>query len=130
MPEQQEREIYLSEGISQMVKMDNQNRAKQFAPFDALKGHNEAIKEKEAPVFNIENQVAVPVIANFNSEGGMIPIYFAMNGIKIKIDNIQWKSDKKTWGSQYRCEFVLNNRVETVDLFYYNTHRIWTMPKK
>lgn len=108
-------------------KMDRENRAKQFAPFAALTGLEDALKSKEAPPVNLENQTIVPVIASFNENGKMIPLYFATNGIRIKINNIKWISKEMTWGMQFRCEITVQDRTETVDLCYYNSHKIWTL---
>lgn len=108
--------------------MDQENRAKQFAPFDALNGYTEALKEKEAPSVNLDEQVIIPVIASFNKKGDMLPIYFSAEGIRLKIDNVKW-SEQKTWGTRYRCEITVQERLETVDLYYYTTTRLWTMKK-
>jgi len=112
------------------VKMDHVQRAKQFEAFDALSGLSEAVHAKEAPKVNMTDQIPVPVIVSFSKDGGMVPLYFSVNGIRIKVDNICWKNENKTWGSRYRCEITLSDRVETVDLYYYNVERIWTMGKK
>lgn len=69
--------------------MDREHRAKQFAPFTALSGLEEALKAKEVPPVNLKNQAIVLVIASFNENGKMIPLYFAINGIRIKINNIK-----------------------------------------
>ena len=109
-----------------MSKMDQEKRAKQFTPFDALSGYSEALSIKEAPVVNVEEQSIVPVIASFSVSGDMKPIYFSAEGIRLKIDNIKW-SEQKTWGIRYRCEVTVQDRVETVDLCYYFTKKIWTI---
>lgn len=108
-------------------KMDRENRAKQFAPFAALTGFEAALKAKEAPPVNLDNQTIVPVIASFDKNGKMIPLYFSTNGIRIKINNIKWISKAMTWGMQFRCEITVQDHTETVDLCYYNTLRIWTL---
>lgn len=111
------------------INMDQSNRAKQFSPFAALKGYEEALSEKEAPSVNLKNQIIVPVIASFSNEGKIIPLYFAIEGLRIKIDHIKWESPNKTWGTQFRCEITLHDHVDTIDLYYYDSKRIWTMKK-
>lgn len=108
------------------TKMDQENRAKQFTPFDALSGYSDALKEKEAPSVNMNEQVIVPVIASFNKSGDMLPIYFSAEGIRLKIDHVKW-SEQKKWGTIYRCEITVQDRVETVDLYYYATTRLWSL---
>ena len=90
--------------------MDRENRAKQFAPFIALSGLEEALKAKEVPPVNLENQTIVLVIASFNENGKMIPLYFAINGIRIKINNIKWMSKEMVWGNTFRCEITVQER--------------------
>ena len=87
-------------------------------------------EEKENPLINNVNQIPVPVIATFSKEGKILPLYFSIEGIRLRIDHIRWQSDKALWGNQYRCEVTLGDRVEEVDLYYYKTNSIWTMRKK
>ena len=90
------------------------------------------IEEKENPLINNENQISIPVIATFNKDGKfyLYPIYFSIEGIRIKVDRIKWVSDKSLWGYTFRCEITLSDRVETVDLYYYKNLNIWTLKKK
>ena len=113
--------------MARRVKMDVSNRAKQFAPFAALKGFEEALREKESPIICNEGQVAVPVIATFNKDGKFDPLYFSLEGIRIKIDKIKWVDDKCLWVYTFRCEITLSDRLETVDLCYYKNLNVWTM---
>lgn len=119
------------------TKMDQEQRAKQFAPFSALNGYEEALRAKEktaVPKTELtkeeKDQITVPVIATFSKDGKMLPIYFSVEGLRLKIDHIKWQNDKAVWGSQYRCEVTLGDRVEEVDLYYYKTRSVWTMKKK
>lgn len=119
------------------AKMDTQQRAKQFAPFSALKGYEEALREKEKTVAakqkmveENEDQIPVPVIATFSKDGKILPLYFSVEGIRLKIDHIKWQNEQNLWGNQYRCEVTLGDRVEEVDLYYYKKNSIWTMKKK
>lgn len=41
-------------------KMDRAERAKQFMPFAALKGYEEALRKKEREAFLSENQFSLP----------------------------------------------------------------------
>ena len=50
-------------------------------------------EEKENPFINNPNLVIVPVIASFSTDGKMIPIYFSVEGIKIKIDKVIWAKE-------------------------------------
>lgn len=119
------------------TKMDREQRAKQFAPFSALNGYEEALRAKEKTVVpktelteEEKNQIPVPVIATFSKDGKMVPIYFSIEGLRLKIDHIKWQNDRAVWGNQYRCEVTLGDRVEEVNLYYYKTSSVWTMKKK
>ena len=87
-------------------------------------------EEKKNPLINKEEQIPVPVIATFNKDGKFYPLYFSIEGIRIKIDNIVWISDKATWGYRFKCEITLSDRVETIMLYYYKNLNIWTLQKR
>ena len=105
-------------------KMDNSQRAKQFAPFDALKGFKEELKKKEKGNPEYNGQIPVSVIASFSTLGETIPVYFGLNGNRYHIDNIVW-SAKGKWGAKYRCEITDGEYVKTIDLIYYITDNEW-----
>lgn len=92
--------------------------------------YHTSVEEKDNPLINNENQIPVPVIATFNKDGKFYPIYFSIEGIRIKVDRIKWVSDKNVWGYTFRCEITLADRVETVDLYYYKNLNIWALKKK
>lgn len=82
------------------------------------------------PLINYEEQTPVPVIASFNKSGQFYPLYFSIEGIRIKVDSVKWISDKAVWGYKFRCEITLVDRVEEVELYYYKTYNIWTLKRK
>lgn len=86
-------------------------------------------KEQTELLYDKNTQEPIPVIVSFGKSGGMIPVYFMVEDVRLKVNKILWQSNNKLWGNQYRCEVVLNERVWTVDLFYYSTQRLWTMKK-
>lgn len=109
--------------------MDNANRAKQFAPFAALKGFEEELKQKENDAPEITDQYPVSVLASFNPEGKMVPVFFGFDGNRIKIDHIvcDWHG---TWGSKYKCEITDEEYVKTIYLIYYKTNNEWKLKLK
>lgn len=86
-------------------------------------------EEKENPFINNANLVIVPVIASFNKEGNMIPIYFSVEGIKIKIDRIIWAKEKLAWGSHYKCRICVSDVAEEIELMYYKSRNMWTLKR-
>lgn len=114
-------------------KMDRQNRAKQFIPFAALKGYDEALSENEVKENgNQENttilyQEAVPAITSFSKDGDIKPLYFSINGTKIQILKIKWQEVEKEWVNHFKCEIVINNTIKEVDLYFYKNKNVWTL---
>ena len=95
------------------AKMDTQQRAKQIAPFSALKGYEEALREKEKTVAakqkmveENEDQIPVPVIATFSKDGKILPLYFSVEGIKIIIDKVICVKENLAWEVITSVEFV------------------------
>ena len=88
-----------------------------------------AEEEKNNPFINNPNLVTVPVIASFNTEGNMIPIYFSVEGIKIKIDKIIWNKENLAWGSQYRCRICVCDVLEEIELMYFKHKNMWTLKR-
>lgn len=114
--------------------MDRGHRAKQFAPFSALKGYEDALKNKETQkqsdaMKDNSGLIPVPVIASFSSNGKMIPLYFSVEGIKIKIDRIIWAQEGLSMGSHYRCRICTGEIAEEIDLLYYKNSNVWALKK-
>lgn len=68
---------------------------------------------------------AVPVIASFSADGKMIPLYFAAEGIRIKIQKIIWSREGLVWGSHYRCEICVEERTQEINLQYKKNTNTW-----
>lgn len=84
----------------------------------------------KAHIFDVNPSVVpVPVIATFSKDGDVRPLYFAAEGIRIKIDNIKWKQ-KKMACIEFQCEITLSDRVDEVRLYYYTREQIWTLERK
>lgn len=75
------------------------------------------------------NVIPVPVIATFSKNGNVCPLYFAVEGIRMKIDNIKWRQEKMSH-IEFRCETTLSDRVEEVRLQYFFREQIWTLERK
>lgn len=73
--------------------------------------------------------VLIPVIASFDSDGTMIPVYFSIEGLRIKIQKILWHTENLIWGNQYHCQVLLSDQEETVDLFFFKTTNSWTLER-
>lgn len=86
-------------------------------------------KEEENFFTYNPNVKPVPVIASFNCEGKIIPLYFRYEGLKLKVDNVKWISDRMEYIIKYCCEVTLQDRVQEVILFYFKKRDVWTMER-
>ena len=103
----------------QKKKMTNRERAKIFAPFDALKGFKEALKEEEIikvskMTLSEDQEIMLDNIVKKLVKGMMIEVthyvpeeeyYIKSIGIFTKLDDIN------------RCIFVVKNRVLIDNIF-------------
>ncbi|MBO5146572.1 MAG: hypothetical protein J6C19_13775 [Lachnospiraceae bacterium] len=115
-------------------KEEMENRAKQFIPFDALKGFDAALHQKEQE-HNQNNanelmeqhtgHMPVPVIASYSSHGKVVPLYFSVEGAKVKISRVKWQERMQEWGCKFRCEVMADHAVKEVDLYYYKNKNTW-----
>ena len=92
--------------------------------------YHKADEEKENPFINNPNLVIVPVIASFSTDGKMIPIYFSVEGIKIKIDKVIWAKESLAWGSHYKCRICVCDVAEEIELMYYRSRNMWTLKRR
>lgn len=76
-----------------------------------------------------KKHITVPVIASFNNKGEMIPIYFSVEGLRIRIDKILWHSENYVWGNQYHCQVCISEHMETIDLFFFRARNVWTLQR-
>lgn len=85
-------------------------------------------QEKEPFACN-SNLVCVPVIASFNAAGKIRPLYFAIEDIRLKIDNIRFVDERMRETPVFECEVTFSDRVQQVTLIYHKRENIWTMKK-
>ena len=122
---QQENEIVKLEGIKvankQRVKMPRSQRAKQFAPFDALVGLRQALKEKEkirVPRKEISEDMAEDIDRNLKSlESGKIVTVVWYNSLEENY--IQLTGECKKIDAQKR--FI---QIEKTDIYFDDIYSI------
>ena len=86
-------------------------------------------KEAENPFAYNPNIVPVPVIASFDTQGKIIPLYFRYEGLKLKVDHLKWSSDRMEFIIKYCCEITLQDRIQEVTLYYHKKMDMWTMER-
>lgn len=92
-------------------------------------GYHTPQEEKEAPFINNPDLIPVPVLASFSLDGKMIPVYFAVEGLKIKIDSVVWGKEGLAWGSHYRCRICTSGITDEINLMYFKNQNTWVMKK-
>ncbi|MBQ8823379.1 MAG: hypothetical protein IJZ82_12110 [Lachnospiraceae bacterium] len=78
---------------------------------------------------NNPNIVPVPVIASFNNKGEVIPLYFSVEGLRLRIDHLLYSNKKTLDVTSYRCEVTFSDRVQQITLNYHKNVGIWTLNK-
>lgn len=79
----------------------------------------------------MENIIKTSVIASFDSDGNILPLYFRANNsdsTKVTVKNIRKCADC----SLFTCEYMLDdsNEVKTVTLQYNYRSHIWNIVNK
>ena len=70
----------------------------------------------------------VPVIASFDSEGHISPLYVRVQGEPFKIHSFWIKSSGRFNLIEYNCKLLKGNRIMHLNLIYHQAENIWTIP--
>lgn len=73
----------------------------------------------------------VPVIASFNSDSKIAPLYVKIVGETYKIHSFNERRPE-TWSlhfSIFDCKIVVYNQLKSIELTYRTEERLWTIPK-
>ena len=70
----------------------------------------------------------VPVIASFDSEGHIIPLYVRINGTSYKIAS-HWVSSTFHNTVDFKCKIEDGNYLKPLALTFHREEGMWTMPK-
>lgn len=70
----------------------------------------------------------VPVIASFDSEGHIVPLYVRINGESYKIAS-HWVNSTFSNSVEYKCKVIDGDSLKPLSLTYYRNEGVWTMPK-
>jgi len=70
----------------------------------------------------------VPVIASFDTEGHVRPLYVRIDGKAFQIESF-W--EKKTFSniSEFMCHIQVDDCLRAVALSYYHDSQTWTIPE-
>ena len=70
----------------------------------------------------------VPVIASFNDEGQIRPLYVGINGERYKVESY-WVRRSFSNQIEFQCKLIDQDMLKPVVLTYYQNECIWTIPK-
>ena len=77
--------------------------------------------------FDYEPANMVPVIASFDTEGHIKPIYVRLNGIAYHVDSY-WVCSHFADILEYNCKVAVGDCLRPLKLTYYGKERVWLMP--
>ena len=70
----------------------------------------------------------VPVIASFNDDGQIKPLYVGINGERYKVESY-WVRRSFSNQIEFQCKLIDQDMLKPVVLTYYQNECIWTIPK-
>lgn len=71
--------------------------------------------------------MAVPVIASFDSEGHLKPVYVRLVGTARKIDSC-WMQSQFVNTMVFNCKVIVEDRLVPLQLTYHSREHVWTVP--
>ncbi len=69
----------------------------------------------------------IPVIASFNEEGQLKPLYVGIDGERYKVHSY-WIRRSFSNQIEFNCKLILGKTLQTVIITYYMNECIWTIP--
>ena len=78
--------------------------------------------------FDYEPVNMVPVIASFDTEGHMTPLWVRINGNAYKIESF-WVSTHFIDIIEYKCKVIDGNCLKPLNLTYYGREKVWLIPR-
>ena len=78
---------------------------------------------------NFRSDKRVSVIATFDSEGHVKPLYVRMGDVSLKVAN-SWISSSRFDVIEFQCQVEDGEYLKSLTLFYYTRENVWRTPKK
>jgi len=69
----------------------------------------------------------IPVIASFNDDGHIKPLYVGINSQRYKVDSY-WIRRSFTNQIEFHCKINIDNTLRPIIITYYLNECIWTIP--
>lgn len=71
----------------------------------------------------------IPVIASFDSEGHIAPLYIRLEGASYKVDTYWIRTTSHRNIIEYNCKIVDNGFLKPLILSFHVNECVWTIPK-
>lgn len=69
----------------------------------------------------------VPVIASFNDEGQIKPLYVGIDGERYKVQSY-WIRRSFSNQIEFQCKLIVGNTLKIIIITYYLNECVWTIP--
>lgn len=69
----------------------------------------------------------IPVIASFNEDGQIKPLYVGIDGNRYKVESY-WVRQSFANQIEFNCKLLLEESLQTLIITYYMNECIWTIP--
>lgn len=69
----------------------------------------------------------VPVIASFNDEGQIKPLYVGIDGERYKVHSY-WVRRSFSNQIEFQCKLIIGDSVKIIIITYYLNECVWTIP--
>jgi len=69
----------------------------------------------------------IPVIASFNEDGQIKPLYVGIDGNRYKVESY-WVRRSFANQIEFNCKLLLEESLQTLIITYYMNECIWTIP--
>lgn len=70
----------------------------------------------------------VPVIASFDNDGHIKPLYVRIGGESYKVDSY-WVRKNYANQMEFHCKLIIHNFLRPIIITYFVNECIWTIPK-
>ena len=79
--------------------------------------------------FEYDPQQIVPVIASFDTDGHVVPLYVRIGGTSYRIIS-QWTPDRGIYSgvTEYNCKLAVGDFERPLLLKFYSRENTWTIP--
>lgn len=86
------------------------------------------MKKPSYTSYDYKPVTVVPVIASFDTEGHIAPLYVRIEGESYKV-NSYWVKSECTNIIQYNCKIIDQECLKPILLSFYQDETVWTIPE-